>query len=248
VNENGGGLPGELEEAQRFAWTLEGLYDTGLVSVVLYGSAARGEYRPGLSDLNLLVILRDTLPRTLRLGTDAARAWVALGNPPPLILSLEEWRSSADVFAIEMTEIREAHVLLAGADPFAGIAVDPADLRLQCERELRGARLQLRERYLLFAGSPEELGDLLVRSFSTFLVLFRTVLRLAGEDAAGDPGSIVRRVARHAGFDPAPLLEVHDARERGQLPRPSAGDPVVTGYLAAVDTTAAYVDRLLTEV
>jgi hypothetical protein len=247
VNENGGALPGEIEEAQRFAWTLEGLYDADLVSVVLYGSAARGEYRAGISDLNLLVILRDALPLTVRRGTDAAREWVALGNPPPLILSLEEWRGSADVFAIEMTEIREAHVLLAGADPFAGIEVDPADLRLQCERELKAAKLQLRERYLLFAGSPEELGDLLVRSFSTFLVLFRTILRLAGDDAAGDPGTLVRRLALRAGFDPAPLLEVHQARELGRPPRPSAADPLVTGYLAAVNTTADYVDRLLAE-
>lgn len=243
MSENVNEIPEELEHAQRFAWELESVYDERLASVVLYGSAARGEYRPGRSDLNLLVLLGDTSPAAIRRGTEAARAWVAEGNPPPLVMSVEEWRGSADVFAIEMADIRDAHLVLAGADPFEGISVDPADLRLQCERELKGKKLQLRERYLLFAGSPQELGELLERSFSTFLVLFRTVLRLAGEDPAGDPEAVVRRLGERVGFAPGPLLEIHRARSGGAKLLPGADDPVVVGYLEAVARVTAWVDR-----
>ena len=238
-------MPEELERAQRFAWELEGVYDAGLVSVVLYGSAARGEYRTGASDLNLLVVLREISPAALRRGTEAARAWVAEGNPPPLMMSLDEWRGAADVFSIEIADMRDAHVLLAGTDPFAGVEIDPAHLRLQCERELKGAKIQLRERYLLFAGSPEELGELLVRSFGTFLVLFRTVLRLAGDTPEGDAESVVRRVGDRVGFPPGPLLAVHRARSGGAALRPAADDPVVVGYLDAVARVADHVDRLV---
>lgn len=238
-------VPGHLEAAQRYAWALEAIYDAELVSVVLYGSAARGEYRPGASDLNLLVLLREVTPAALRRGSEAARGWVAEGNPPPLLMSLDEWRASADVFAIEMADIQDAHVLLAGADPFAGIRIDPADLRLQCERELKGKKLQLRERYLLFAGSPDELGELLARSFSTFLVLFRTVLRLTGDDPAADPETVVRKVAERAGFAPAPLLEIHRARRGGGKLRPAADDPVVAGYVDAVARVTDFVDRMV---
>jgi hypothetical protein len=244
VNANESGLPEELERAQRHAWALEGIYDDRLVSVVLYGSAARGAFRPGLSDLNLLVLLHDASPSELRRGTEAARDWVAEGNPPPMTMSLNEWRASADVFAIEMSDMQEAHVVLAGADPFDGISVDPSDLRLQCERELKGKKLQFRERYLLFAGSPEELGDLLVRSLGTFLVLFRTVLRLTGDDPTGSPAEVVRRLAARVGFDPSALARVVSAREAGAPLRPAADDPVVEGYLDAVTRTTDYVDQL----
>lgn len=238
-------MPAELETAQRFAWELERIYDADLVSVVLYGSAARGEYRAGRSDLNLLVLLREVSAGALRRGSEAARAWVAEENPPPLIMAADEWRASADVFAIEVADMRDAHLVLAGADPFAGIEVDPADLRLQCERELKGKKLQLRERYLLFAGEPAELGELLVRSFSTFLVLFRTVLRLEGDDPRGDPESVLRRLGERVGFAPAALLEIHRARSRGETLRPAPDAPVVVGYLDAVTRVTEHVDRLV---
>jgi len=238
-------MPPELERAQRFAWALEGIFDTDVVSVVLYGSAARGEYRPGVSDLNVLVLLRKVSPEVLRRAGELAREWVAEGNPPPLILSADEWGRSADVWAIEVADIRDAHLTLVGTDPFDGVDIRPEDLRLQCERELKGKQIQLRERYLLFAGQPEELGDLLMRSFSTFLVLFRTVLRLDGGPGERDAEVVVRQVAQRVGFDPAPLLEIHRARAAGQKLRPQADSPVVAGYLEAVARVVEHVDRLV---
>ena len=235
---------GPQERAQRFAEEMRAAYGAELASVVLYGSAARGEYRPGVSDLNVLVLVREVSPASLRRASDAARAWVAEGNPPPLMMSTDEWRGSADVWAIELADMRDAHLTVAGADPFEGIDIRLEDLRMQCERELKGKQIQLRERYLLFAGEPAELGELLTRSFSTFLVLFRTVLRLGGEGAR-DAEIVVRQVAERVGFDPAPLLEVHRARAGGQKLKPQADAPVVAGYLDAVSRVVAYVDRLV---
>jgi hypothetical protein len=233
------------ERAERFAGEMRTAYGADLASVVLYGSAARGEYRPGVSDLNVLVLLREVSPAALRRGSAAARAWVAEGNPPPLMMSTDEWRGSADVWAIELADMRDAHLTVAGADPFEGIDIRLEDLRMQCERELKGKQIQLRERYLLFAGEPAELGELLTRSFSTFLVLFRTVLRLGGEGGERDAESVLRRLGERVGLDPAPLLEVHRARAGGQKLKPQADAPVVTGYLDAVSRVVAYVDRLV---
>ena len=245
TNEDRGAMPPELERAQRFAWALEGVFDADLVSVVLYGSAARGEYRPGISDLNVLVLLREVTPAALRAAGELAREWVAEGNAAPLMLSAEEWRRSTDVWAIEVADIQDAHLTLVGEDPFAGLDVRPEDLRLQCERELKGKQIQLRERYLLNAEKPEELGALLMRSFSTFLVLFRTVLRLSGDGGERDAEAVVRQVGQKVGFDPAPLLEIHRARTSGQPLRPRADSPLAVGYLNAVSRVVEHVDRLV---
>jgi hypothetical protein len=233
-----------MERAHAFAAELKGIYGDDLVSVVLYGSAARGEYREGVSDLNVLVLLRENGPASLRRATGLARRWAAEGNPPPLILAEEEWRRSADVFPIEYSDMRDAHRVLLGDDPFRGIEVHRGDLRRQCEREIKGKHIQLREHFLVSADDPAMLGQLLVKSFPTFLVLFRTVLRLGGDAVPRDPEETVRATAARVGFAPEPLLEICRARsERAEL-RPAADAPLVTAYLEAVERTSRHVDRL----
>lgn len=233
-----------IERAREFAGKLAEIYGEDLVSVVLYGSAARGDYREGISDLNLLVLLRAVNPTVLHRGTEIARAWSAQGNPPPLMFSEAEWRGSADVFPIEYSDMRDAHVVLHGPDPFDGLHIDWEHLRLNCEHELKSKLIQLREQYLLLADDPEGLGQMLTRSFPTFLTLFRAALRLAGATAPSDPDATIAAIAGHAGFDPSAFREVFNARTRGAELSPSADDPVVTGYLTSVSRATAWLDGL----
>lgn len=233
----------EMDRARDFARDLTTTYGDALVSVVLYGSAARGEYREGVSDLNLLVLLADTAAATLRRGSALARSWSAAKNPPPLLMSAREFRDSADVFPMELADIRDAHVILYGGDPFTGVEIRPADLRLQLERELKGSYIRLRTRYMTDAGDAPKFEPVLLKSLSTFLVMFRTLLRLAGQGGVREPEAVVRATAALAGFDPAPLLEIVKARQGGVKldVRPDA--PVVMGYLDAVAEVVKYVDR-----
>lgn len=235
-----------MEQAERLRDELARAYGDDLVSVVLYGSAARGDFQPGVSDLNVLVLLRRADAAALRRGTEVAKRWAAQGNPPPLLLGAEEWRRSADVFPIEVSDIREAHRVLHGPDPFEGVSVDREHLRLQCENELKGKQIRLRERYLLLAGSPRELGEMLTASLSTFLALFRAVLRLAGEEAPRDPEATVRAVGALTGMPPEPVLALLRARGGSVRYRPAADAPEVVGYLEGVDRVVRWVDRLAT--
>lgn len=234
----------EAQRAEAFVHELASVYGDDLVSAVLYGSAARDQFQEGMSDLNILALLRTIDPATVRRGSAAARAWVAEGNPPPLILAEDELRRSLDVFAIEYSDIGDAHRVLHGTDPFAHLDIDAEHLRLQCEHELKGKQIQLRERYLLAAENPDELGELLVRSISTFLVLFRTVLRLAGEPVPRETGDVVAAVARRAGFAPEPMRNVLRMRRSGTVLRPAPSDGIVIGYLESVARTVEFVDGM----
>lgn len=234
----------EIERATALARRLAGELGDDLIAVAVYGSAARGEYREGVSDVNVLVVVRGLEPRHLRAASPAAREWVKEGNPAPLMLSESDWRGSADVFAIEYADVRDAHRVVHGEDLFTDLEIRWADLRLQTERELREKSLQLREGYLLTAGAPEELGELLRRSCSTFVALFRAALRLDGADAPRDSAGVVRAIAERAGFDPEPWLEVLRARNDGKRLAPGAEAPLVTGYLAAVAATVRWLDGL----
>lgn len=233
-----------MQRARAFSDSLHETYGDALKAVVLYGSAARGDFQEGTSDLNLLVLLGDMSPAMLRRGSVLARKWAREGNPPPLMFGVGEWRRSADAFPIEFSDIQSAHQVLHGDDPFVGVVVQREHLRLRCEHELKSKQILLREGYLLAAEKPEEIGALLARSFSTFLVLFRTVLRLVEAPVSHDPETTLAETAVRVGFDPAPLRQVLRARRDKNTFRPAADDPVVTGYLDAVARTVEFVDRL----
>src|ERR1700747_2879109 len=95
-----------------------------LQSVVLYGSAARGDFHTHKSDLNLLCVLKSTKAAELSRIASWVRGWCGqLREPAPRIFTHEELIHSADVFAIELLDIGEAHRVLFGDDPVASIEV-----------------------------------------------------------------------------------------------------------------------------
>src|SRR5258707_12504490 len=72
-----------------------------LQSVILYGSAATGEFHPEFSNINLLCILREISFDTLQKLQPDVTWWVGRKHTAPLLLTREELERSADVFAIE---------------------------------------------------------------------------------------------------------------------------------------------------
>jgi hypothetical protein len=222
---------------------LEALYGDALRVVVRFGSAVAGEVLPGQSDTNLLIIV-DAVPLDALLSkSDAVRKWTAAGNPAPLLLTLTEWRSSADIFAMEYADILHRHQVLAGVPPFEGVRVDPTHLRLHVEREAMGKLLQLR-RAIMAVGSdqPSQL-QLLVNGLSTLMVIFRGVLRIAGGSPPMDYLDLSREVAALAGFDAKPFERlVQHARRSVQIPAAEV-TPVLTGVLDAMGRLVAHLDR-----
>ena len=224
---------------------LQRTFGEALGAVVLYGSAARGEAVDARSDLNVLVTVRRLEPAALRALAATVTEWTAAGHPPPLLLTEAEWRGSADIFAIEVADILDRHRVLVGALPPEPQRVDPAHLRHQLEFEAMGKLLALRQGILAAGGRPEQELELLARSRSAVLVLFRTLLRVHSERGADGPEDVVRRAAARAGFDPAPFLEVL-AHVTGAAPIPAArADAVLTAYHAGLERLTSHVDALV---
>ena len=223
---------------------LRAAYGARLASVVLYGSAAGGDHIPQRSDYNVLVLLESLdNAQSFVAASAVARAWRESGNPPPMTMTLEEWRRSADIFPMEYADILERNRVLHGEPPFAGISVAPADLRLQLEQQVMGKLLQLRQGALLAGTDGKRQAELVAASLSTMMVLFRAVLRLHGEPPTGDSTTTATRVGALAGFDPAPFIRavrhVHGAEK---LSSTEAGQ-VLSGYLAAIERLNRYLDQ-----
>lgn len=149
-----------------------------LKSVILYGSAAAGDHAGKRSDYNVLVVAEELGKDALKAFSKTAKSWAKAGNPAPLLFTMDRLNQSTDVFPVELLDIQECHKILYGEDVVSDLEICTDNLRLQIEHELRGNLIQLRQQYLLAAGSGKEVCNLMVRSLSSFLVLFRAGLRL----------------------------------------------------------------------
>jgi len=210
-------------------------------SAVMYGSAARGDFIPGRSDLNFMLILDDLSPRTLAALAGPFATWQKSGYEPPLVIGRSEWARATDVFPIEITDMQCGREVLRGSDPVAGLTVAPVDLRHALERELRGKLLRLRQGYVAAAGDPAALGALAGRSSGTVMVLLRVLLVLLGRSVPREPVELAAAAAAAMGMDGEPLLDVIRHRaERVWRCSPSEFE----GYMDSVARAVVFVDQL----
>ena len=222
---------------------LQKVYGAGLRAVVLYGSAAAGEHIPKRSDYNVLVIVDELDMTHMRAGAAVARACGEKGNPPPLTLTLSEWRGSADIFPMEYADILERHRVLYGTAPFDGVSVDREHLRLQLEHEAMGKLLKLRQGVLAAGGDEKGQLELLAASLSTIMVIFRAVERLHGATPPTDYDRLSRDVASRVGFEVDPFTRVVRHVRGEQKIGSSDVSVVLAGYIAGVQRLVAYLDR-----
>ena len=215
-----------------------------LVSVVLYGSAATGERHPKFSDFNVLCVLTEITPRELGSGEDVFRWWREQGSPSPLLLTEAETAASTDCFAIEFHDIQRERTLLYGKDVISGLAIGNSFYRAQVEHDLRAKLLRLRQKAAGVLSDPNLLRRLLADSLSTFCVLFRHALVLAGEEAPPRKREILQRAAARFHFDPAPFEKLLDVREERLKPREADPVPLLASCLQGISAVIQAVDRL----
>lgn len=219
-------------------------YGDGLVSVILYGSAANGDRHPRYSDLNVLCVLAKLTPEELAKSGPIFRWWREYGNPTPLLMTEDEARTSADSFPIEFSDMRERRQVLHGKDVVAELEIDARHYRAQLEHELRAALLRLRQQAARALADRDALMKLCIDSESTFVMLGRHALLIGGHPAGVEKREIVRQLAASAGIATGPFEQILDIREAKAAPQEC--DPVTLfgKYLVSIEQLIHYVDRL----
>ncbi|HZH35063.1 MAG TPA: hypothetical protein VEX64_09495 [Pyrinomonadaceae bacterium] len=228
-----------------FIGDLKAAHGDNLASVVLYGSAATGEFTPRKSDYNLLIALNRITPKDLREAQAPMREWKRLGHPLPTYFTVTEVRDAADVFPIEFHQMERARLVLYGIDPLTDLKISDENLRHQTEYELRSKLLQLRRLYIPASVSVEKLSDLMSDSFGSFTALFRAVLLLQGFEPPVNKAEIVQMTIQKLGIEAKPFEAIAALRERG------AGDldetrahELFADYLTQIERVIEIVDKL----
>ena len=218
------------------------VHGEGLRCVALYGSTARGERVSRQANLNVLVLVDDIDMESLGREAAAARAWREAGNPPPLTLTVGEWKTSSDIFPMEYADILAHYRILHGAIPGERPTVRREDLRLQLEHETLSKLLRLRHSVLAAGAEPKALLDMLEGSAASIMTLLRASLRLAGEEPPAESGAVIERVEAVSGISAAAFRRVL-GHSRGDAKVSAADAPSLTAdYLTAVRRLVEWVD------
>jgi hypothetical protein len=214
-------------------------------SIILFGSAVSGDFHPGLSNLNMLCVLRDCSFAVLQALAPVAKWWDRQKQPPPLCMTRKELERSTDVFTVELLDMQQHHRVLFGEDVVQELRISMHVHRVQVEYELREKLILLRQQVLLASGNNSRSWELLLRSVPSFGTLFRHALIALGDTSKPGRREAAQSLSKRVGFDPSAIHQALDVREHKADPKKMDINDLLARYLAAIEKVAAAVDEAL---
>ncbi|CAN5273099.1 hypothetical protein BH20ACI1_BH20ACI1_07530 [soil metagenome] len=234
------------QQFDAFIDDLRTTHGKNLASVILYGSAAAGDFVPRQSDYNLLVALHRITPEDLRHAHACMREWNKMGHSVPVYFTVSELQNAADVFPIEFHNMERARKVLYGADVLANLNISDEYLRHQTEFELRSKLIKLRRQYIPASASVEGLINLMAESLSSFAALFRAVLLINGFEPPVTKHEIVALTVEHLKIDGSPFVKIFNIRENN-LAKPLdevSANRLFADYMEQIENVIEAVDKM----
>jgi predicted nucleotidyltransferase len=187
---------------------LERAAGSNLSALVVYGSAARGGFVPGESDVDLVVVLHDTSIAQLRAIAEPLTRARYSARVEAMILKRDNIAPASDVFPLLYDDLRQRRVLLCGNDPFAELTISDAHRRLRIEQELREARIRMRRAVVDALGEGGAIAGAVARKVKQLRSPLHALLRLKAIDADDRLEAVLAATGQAYGIDTAPLLRV----------------------------------------
>ncbi len=178
-----------MKKLDNFIQDIKKVFNQRLKSVFIYGSKANIEMDKLGSDVDIMVISESVTGDDLKKCAQAVKKWMGIGcpcsrifdkekNPLPVFMGEREWFNSADVYAMEYSDIQDNHKILYGENLICSLNIKKEDLRLQCEAEMKNLLMRFRKQYLLFSDCPKEINNALFSVTKTINAIFKAILRL----------------------------------------------------------------------
>lgn len=233
-------------QIEAFVDDLRATHGKNLAAVILYGSAAAGDFVPRQSDYNILVALERITPSDLRHSHASVREWSKLGHPVPVYFTVSELENAADVFPIEFHQMQKARRVLYGRDVLEHVKISDKFLRHQVEYELRSKLILLRRQYIPASASVDGLKFLMAESLSSFATLFSAALALNGQATPATKHEIVALAADRFGLNGRPFEMIFNIRKDnlGIQMDEKAANALFTDYMEQIEKVIDFVDGI----
>lgn len=220
------------------------VYGDNLVSIILYGSAARGDYTPGRSDINLMIVLSDNGMDGLDNAFDVIAKWKKRNVATPLFVTEDYVRTSTDVFPLEYFNFQKNYRMVYGKDILRELTFAPAFIRLQCEREIKGKLLVLRQAFLETGGKARNLRKVVTESLVAFVAIFHGLLYLKGRQVPDRKRDVVEYTCEAFDLDRAVFDSLLDIQEDRSKPSGQDMRALFMNYLRQIRRLWKRVDEL----
>jgi len=224
---------------------LSGIYSHDIISIFVYGSVAGPNYDPRYSDINVAVVMRDASARMLSSAARLVRWGLRRKITAPLFIEPHYIKLSLDTFPIEFMNMKDSRIVLYGDDLLADVTVKREDLRKECEYQLKGKILTIRQAYLEQALRSKDLERLIKDATRSLLAVFKGMLRIKGiESLPRENEEIITRIGSEFNVDISPFLEVlNDIRTNGHLGGKTP-ESFIDSFLSQLEHMASVVDNM----
>ena len=245
MQDSAGVVSPEISTAlDRLATDLTALGGSNFCGLILFGGLARGRFRPGYSDVNVVLVLKEATSAALQVIAPSLRtAWRSAGVEP-MILKESELALAAEAFPTKFLDIKKFHRLLAGVDPFDELVISRDHLRLRTEQELANLLLRVRRRYVAVAEEPMLLTRALVDAARPFALQLQNLLVLSGKPLPETDRTLALYEAAASAFD-LPMEPLRRLAAIRQAPGAAADAQAVSdGLLEALTRAVAVAANL----
>jgi hypothetical protein len=220
------------------------IFGNDLLSIILHGSGARGEYIPGKSDINFLIVLSQAGIRYIDKAIAMLGQWRKRNVAIPLFMTKEEILSSLDSYPVEFLTMKENHGLVYGSDILSTLSIEYGPLRLQCERELKGKIFNLRSGLIETEGNAKRIRELIKVSLNAFISVFKALLYLKAINIPKGRRDVIQAVAAAYSIDPDVFFRCVDIKEGIDAIAASDIPAVFAIYLKEIEKLSQVVDGL----
>ena len=211
---------------------------------IVYGSAARGEFLQGYSNINVLIVLERITQPVLQQWSGIHKQWTREKIIAPLFLTQTDLQQSSDVFPLEYLDIKECHVLLEGRDPFPELHVNPTHLFVQCRQEVHANLLRVRQCYVEGWGRIEAIQTILPLSLTALLPCLRGLYRLLDRPVNIKSPEVLDELKVTLDMDPSVFLEVWRLKRGLSTPGKHELPKLLERYLAGLDQLVGKIEAM----
>jgi hypothetical protein len=224
-----------------FSQAMIALHGDNLKSISLYGSAVGEDFIPKKSNVNLLLVMERIDPPDLKMSLKLIKQGRKKGIIP-LLFTIEHIKSSTDTFPVEFLEMKENYVLIYGKDILGELEVNSRNVRHQCEQQLKGGLIRLYQVYLEIGMREKRIRALLINSLTSFIPIFRSLLRLKGKALPVKKRDIISDLEREFTVNGGIFLKVLEMKE-GKKVKDNL-EKLFDDYLEEVEKLCIISDRM----
>lgn len=188
---------------------LERTLGKNLVGIVVHGSAVRGGWRPGASDVDLVIILGAATQEALESIGPALELARFSARIEAMLVTADEIPRSADCFPLLYSDLARTSVTISGTNPFKSLTVPDHHKRLRIEQELRELRIRMRRIVTDNAGHNSYAGAV-ERKLKQARDPLWSLLQLRRETCDDTLDAVLTGCAKAYAMDLAPLRRIRE--------------------------------------